>query len=63
METTAMETESAEPVVGVTTAAAPGSRTTIAPEASTEERADLHPETSTHVVICEVVIEGAAPLR
>ena len=63
METATVETEPTEPVAGATAAAAPGLGTTVAPELSTEARVDPLPEASTEVVVCEPIIEEAAPLR
>jgi hypothetical protein len=63
METTAVETESTEPVVGATTATAPGSGTTVALEPSAEARVDPQLEASTQVIVREVMIEDAASLR
>jgi hypothetical protein len=63
METAAVETETTEPVVGVVTATAPGSRTTIAPKPSAEARVDLQHEASNQVVVREAMIEDVVPLR
>jgi hypothetical protein len=62
METSVLETVT-EPAVEVTTATAPGSVTTVAPEASAEARIDPQLEASTQFVVREAVIEEAAPLR
>jgi hypothetical protein len=63
METAIVETEATKPAVEVVTATAPGSGTTVAPEANAEERADPHPEASTQVVVREAMIEDVVPLR
>jgi hypothetical protein len=63
METAIMEMMATEPVAKAATTTAPGLGTTIAPELSAEARVDPYPEASTEVVVREVMIEDATPLR
>jgi hypothetical protein len=63
MEVVTMEIETTKPAGEAMTSTAPGSSTTVAPEASAEERAEPHPQESTQVVVREVMIEDVAPLR
>jgi hypothetical protein len=63
METVVVGMESTEPVVRATTATTPMSGTIVAPEPSTKALVDPQPDVSTQVVVCEAIIEDAAPLR
>jgi hypothetical protein len=63
METATVEAVTTEPVVEAATTTTLALGTTVAPEASAGAQVDPQPEANTQVVIREVMIEDATPLR
>jgi hypothetical protein len=63
MEATTVDTRPAEPVAEVTGGTAPEMGTTVALEVRVETRGDPFPRLSTGVVVCEPIIEEAAPIH